>query len=54
MITELLVGDLSNNAIFHPISWISHKSKRPVRIVLTAEIIASEEAIDVAKSIANE
>ena len=53
VLTGLLVGELKNNSIYHPISWLSHKSKRPVKSVPAAEILASAEAIDEAKSIAH-
>ena len=53
MLTALLFGDLSNGSIFHTISWLSHKSKRPVKSVPAAEILASAEAIDEGKSIAH-
>ena len=49
----LLIADLKSDTIFHAISWLSHKSKRPVKSVPAAEILASAEAIDEAKSIAH-
>ena len=48
-----LVGNFKNSAIYHAVSWISHKSKRPVKSVPAAEILASSEAIDEAKGIAH-
>jgi len=51
--TGLLVSELKNNSIFHPISWISHKSKRPVKSVPAADILASAEEIDEAKAISH-
>lgn len=35
---------------FHVTSWLFHKSKRPVKTVLVAEILAASEAIDESKS----
>lgn len=51
VLTGLLFGELRNNAIYHPLSWLSHKSKSPVRSVPAAEILAAGEAIDEAKNI---
>ena len=51
--TVLLFGELKNESIFHAVSWISHKSKRPVKSVPTAEILASSETIYESKSIAH-
>ena len=51
-ISGLLIGDFTKDAVFHPISWISHKSKRPVKSVPAAEVIAAAEAIDDAKTVA--
>ena len=53
LITGLLVGEMKNDAIFHTLSWLSHKSKRPVKSVPAAEILASAEAIDEAKMISH-
>ena len=36
-------------SIFHTLSWYSHKSKRPVKSIGAAEILAAGEAIDEAK-----
>lgn len=52
VITGLLVGEMKQDAIYHPISWISHKSKRPVKSVPAAEILAASEGIDEGKSVA--
>lgn len=51
VITGLHVGQMKDNAIFHTISRISHKSKIPVKSGPTAEIIASAEAVNEAKTI---
>lgn len=48
-ISGLLIGPLAINSVFHTLSWISHKSKRPVRSVAAAEILAASEAIDEGK-----
>lgn len=37
---------MKQDAIFHPISWISHKAKRPVKSVPAAEIMAASEELD--------
>lgn len=52
VITGFLIGEMKNNAIYHPISWLSHKSKRPVKSVPAAEILAAGEGIDEGKTIA--
>ena len=52
VLTGLLVGEMKQNSIYHPLSWISHKSKRPVKSVPAAEILAASEGIDKGKSIA--
>lgn len=41
-----------NKSIYHAISWISHKAKRPVKSVPAAEIFAASEGIDEGKTIA--
>lgn len=50
-IAGLLVGELTEGSIFHSVSWSSRKSKRPVKSVGAAEILAAGEAIDEGKSI---
>lgn len=52
VLTGLLVGEMKSNSIYHPISWISHKAKRPVKSVPAAEILAAGEGIDEGKVIA--
>lgn len=37
---------MTSNAINHPISWISHTEKRPVKSVQAAEVNAAGEGID--------
>ena len=51
VLAGLLVGELKNNAIYHAVSWRSHKSKRPVKSVSAAEILAAAEGIDEEKSL---
>lgn len=51
IIVGLLVDELKRNTIYGPLSWISHKSKRPVKRVPAAEILASSEGIDEGKVI---
>lgn len=53
VLTGLFVGPLADNSIYHPTSWISHKSKRLVKSVPAAEIVAATEAIDEAKYVAH-
>lgn len=52
-IARLLIGYLTEGSIFHTLSWSSSKSKRPVRSVYAAEILAVGEAIDEGKNIAH-
>ena len=42
---------MSEDSIFHIVSWLSHKSRRPVKSVPAAEILASSEGIDEGKMI---
>lgn len=42
----LLLCDAEQRAVFHTSSWIYHKSKRPLKSVGVAEILAAGEAID--------
>lgn len=51
-IAGLLIGDMTNGSIIHTVSWSSRKSKRPVKSVGAAEILAAGEAIDEGKLIA--
>lgn len=51
-IAGLLIGDFRQGSIFHTVSWSSRKSKRPVKSVGAAEILAAGEAIDEGKIIA--
>lgn len=53
VLVGLLLGEMKMGSIFHPISWNSHKSKRPVKSVPAAEILATSEAIDESKMIAH-
>lgn len=50
-ISGLLLGPLQKGSIFHVLSWMSHKSKRPVRSIGAAEILAASEAIDEGKTL---
>lgn len=45
-ITGLLIGPLSINSTYHTLSWMSHKSKWPVRSIAAGEILAASESID--------
>ena len=51
-LTGLLIGEMKKNAIYHAISWISHKAKRPIKSVPAAEIFAAAEGLDIGKTIA--
>lgn len=46
IISGLWIGELTNESIFHVTSWLSHKSKRPVKSVPAAETLAASEEID--------
>lgn len=48
-ISGLLIGPLQVGSVFHTISWLSHKSKRPVKSTAAAETLAASEAIDEGK-----
>ena len=48
----LLFGRLEKGSTFHALSWASHKSKRPVKSIASAEILAVGEAIDEGKILA--
>jgi len=48
-VAGLLIGDFKSGSIFHTLSWISQKSKRPVRSVGVAETFAAGIAIDEGK-----
>lgn len=47
-----MVGEFKSGFMFHSISWLSHKSRRPTKSTPDAEIISAPEAIDEAKKIA--
>ena len=51
-IAGVLFGGLKEGSIFHTVSWSSRKSKRPVKSVGAAEILAAGESIDEGKIIA--
>lgn len=53
MIVGILVGLLKKEAIFHAISWISQKSRHPVKSTPVAELLAAGKVINECKSIAN-
>ncbi len=48
-IAGLLIGDFKCGSVFHPLHWASHKSKRPVKSVGSAETLAAGSAIDEGK-----
>lgn len=43
---------MMDNAIYHVLSWISHKAKSPVKSVPAAEILSATEGIDEGKTFA--
>lgn len=45
-ISGLLLGPLCKESTFYTLSWASHKSRRPVKSIGAAEIMAVGEAID--------
>ena len=51
VITGLLIGEMRNESIYHAISWMSYKARRPVKSVPFAEIFAAAEGIDEVKTI---
>lgn len=53
IIGGILLGPLKKDSPFYALTWASHKSKRPVRSIGSAEIIAVSEAIDEGKVIKN-
>ena len=53
VLTGLLLGNFNSDEIYHPISCLSHKSKRPVGSVPAAEILASFKGIDEGNMIVN-
>lgn len=42
----LVFGELAQESIFHLLSWVSHKSRRPVHSTPAAEVLAASEALD--------
>lgn len=45
----LLIGPFAQDSLFYVLSWMSHKSKRPVKSVGAAEILAASESMDEGK-----
>ena len=46
VICGLLIGPLDEGSVYHTVSWLSHKWKRPVRSIAAGEILAAGEGID--------
>lgn len=46
MFAGLLIDYFNTGSIFHKFNWSSHKSKKPVKSIGAAEILAAGEAID--------
>lgn len=51
-VTGLLLGNLERGSLHYVLFWPSHRSRRPVRLIGTAKILAADEAIDEGKIIA--
>lgn len=51
IIAGLVVGDVREGSTFHTLLWLSHKSKRALKSVPLAEILAAAEGIDEGKAI---
>lgn len=45
-ISGLLIWSLALNYVFHTVSWMLHKSKRPVKSISAAEILVASEPIN--------
>lgn len=52
VLAGLLIGELTEGAVFYTLLWLSHKSRRPVKSVPAAEILAAAEGIDEEKMLA--
>ena len=52
-VAGLLIGEFQEGSVWHTLSWSSHKSKRPVKSIGAAEILAAGEAIDEGKVLVN-
>lgn len=52
-VAGLLVRNFSIRSIYHTLSWSSRKSKRPVKSIGAAEILAAGQAIDEGKVLAS-
>lgn len=52
-VAGLLTGDFELGSIFHVLSWSLHKSKRPLKSIRAAEILAAVEAIEEGKLLAS-
>lgn len=44
MINSLMLGDLATCAVFHGLTWLSKRSKRPVQSVGSAEVLVTSSA----------
>lgn len=52
VVEGILIGGLKKDNVYHILSWLSHKRKRPVISVPAAEILAVAEGIDEGKMLA--
>lgn len=50
-LSGVLIGPLEKGSVYYTLNWSSHKSRRPVRSIGAAEIIAVGEAIDDGKTL---
>lgn len=50
-ISGILFGDMKIGSIYYTLSWYSHKSKRPIKSIGSAEILEAGEAIDDGKTL---
>lgn len=47
-----LIGPMQSDSVYHVETWSSHKAKRPVKLIDIAKILATGDAIDVEKILA--
>lgn len=49
----VIVDSLSSGSVLHPVSWVSHKLRPPVKSIASAEVLATGEPISEVKVIVN-
>lgn len=52
VVVLLLTGRIKKGNIYHIVSWLSHKSKVPVKSMPAPKILAAAEGIDEGKAVA--